>query len=175
MIDFKSDLIVFSLDSYHSPQLRTANVVKDLIGKKRIFFIESPVFGVSSHPTYFIQKSDDDVNVVKPYLPAEISVFEQKTMLDGIVQELIEDENIHHYSIWTDTPRAMPYIRHMNPELLVYDCLVDHSTSHLALERELFKRAHVVITSGLSVDNHGPALHGFIEHSKSSSTELYHR
>jgi UDP-galactopyranose mutase len=174
-IDFKNDLIVFSLDSYHSPQLRTTLVVKDLVTKKRIYFIESPVHEVSSHPTYFIQKMSDGVNVVKPYLPANISVFDQKAMLEGILHELMEDESIHHYSIWTDTPRSMPFIRNLNPELLVYDCLVDHSQTHPSLERELFKHAHVVITSGLSSDNRTPTHHGFINVAKTSSTELIHR
>lgn len=171
-IDFKTDLIVFSLDTFNAHKLRTSKVVSNLAHKRRVFYIETPVIGVSAYPTYFLQKNHDDIMVVKPYLPANLSVFEQKTMLQGIIRELMEDEHITSYSIWSDTPRAMPFIRDLAPELLIYDCLVDHSQTHPVLEREMFKKAHVVITSGLSEKNHLGFHPGFFGERKSPSTEL---
>ena len=168
----KTDLIVFSLDTFNAHKLRTSTVVTNLAQKRRVYYIETPVTGVSTFATYFLQKNDDDITVVKPYLPGDISVFEQKALLQDILHELMEEENITHYSIWTDTPRAMPFIRDLTPEYLIYDCLVDHSQTHPALEREMFKRAHVVITSGLQEKNQMAFHRGFFGEVKSPAPDL---
>ena len=170
--DLKTDLIVFSLDSFNAPHLRTAKTVGKFADRRRVYYFEVPVIGVSSYPTYFIQKNDKGVTVVKPYLPADVSVFDQRTMLEDIIQDFMTAENITHYSVWSDTPRAVPFIRKLNPELVIYDCLVDHSQINPILEREMFRRAHVVITSGLSYKNIEGLHPGFLQSAKSPSTEL---
>jgi hypothetical protein len=160
-IECTTDLVVFSLTPYHSENCRTSKVVRDLSSKRRVYFIESPISGVSTFPTYFLQKNDEGVTVVKPYLPGDTSVFEQKAMLLQIINSLIEDENISHYSVWSDTPKAVPFIRELKAEFVVYDCLHDYSQTHHELEREMLNRSDVVLTSGLSEKIPEPMSHYF--------------
>ena len=145
-----SDLIVFSSNQYGSDEVRTSQIMNRFLGRKRVYFFESPIIGVSKTPTYFIKKNDDEMIVVQPYLPGELSVFEQKEALLELLKELMMDENIYHYSIWTDTPRAMAYIRKLNADVIVYDCLQNFSETNPELEHELFQYADVVLTSGLT-------------------------
>lgn len=145
-----SDLIVFSSNQYGSEEVRTSRVMDRFLGRKRVYFFESPIIGVSKTPTYFIKKNEKEMIVIQPYLPAELSVFEQKDALFELLKELIMDENISHYSIWTDTPKAMVYIRKLNADVIVYDCLQNFSKTNPELEHELFQYADVVLTSGLT-------------------------
>ena len=143
-----SDLIVFSLERWGSSFSRTSQIMSRFARHRNVFFIETPVVGVSKSPMYILRETRDDVMVIEPYLPAEISVFDQKDALIEIVNKLIDDENIKNYSIWTDTPKAVPFFRHLEPKALVYDCMEDYSVTHPELEKEIFNRADVVLTSG---------------------------
>jgi UDP-galactopyranose mutase len=152
-----TDLIVFSSHKFDSNEVRTPTLMGQFANRKRVYFIESPIMGVSSTPTYFLKKNDHEVTIIQPYLPSEISVFEQHEASLNLVKELIADEQLSHYTLWTDTPKAMPFIRHLNPEIIVYDCLRDYSKSNPELEHELFQYADVVLTSGLAEKRFSPA------------------
>lgn len=152
----RSDLIVFSFDKFGSDSIRTTKQMNRFALNRRVYFIEAPIIGIAQSPTYFLRKSEHQVIVIQPYLPAETSVFEQKTMMLDLLKELVADENISHYTIWTDTPKAMPFIRNLSAEIIVYDCLKNYSLSHTELEQELFQYADVVLTSGLSEKTRGP-------------------
>jgi UDP-galactopyranose mutase len=148
-----TDLIVFSSDKFDSNELRTPTLMSQFAARKRVYFIEAPIVGVSSIPTYFLKKNDHEVTIIQPYIPSETSLFDQHEASLNLVKELITDEHLSHYTIWTDTPKAMPYIRHLNPEIIIYDCLKDHSKTNAELEHELFQYADVVLTSGLAEQN----------------------
>lgn len=153
MINFTNgtDLIVFSSDKFGSESVRTSALMLEFALKKRVYFIEAPIMNVSKEPTYFIKKSDHEVCIIQPYLPAETSVFEQKKAILELLKEFLVEENISHYSMWTDSPKCMHFIRHMNPEIIIYDCLNNYSETHPELEKELFDYADVVLTSGMAV------------------------
>ena len=152
-----TDLIVFSSDNFDSNELRTPTLMTQFANRKRVYFIEDPIIGVSTIPTYFLKKNDHEVTIIQPYLPSETSIFDQHETSLNLVKELIADEHVSHYTIWTDTPKAMPYIRHLSPEIIVYDCLKDYSETNPELEHELFQYADVVLTSGLSDHPLNPA------------------
>jgi hypothetical protein len=144
-----TDLIIISSHPYGSEEVRTTSVMNDLAEKKRVYFFEAPVIGVTPSATYFIQKESNGVILVKPYLPKDISVFEHKAMLLNLLKELIHDEHLTHYTLWTDTPKAMPFIRNLSAEIIVYDCLNDYSYSNNELEKELLLYADVVLTNAI--------------------------
>jgi hypothetical protein len=149
-LECRSDLIVFSFDQFGSQNSRTSKQMEKFALNRRVYFIESPIIGVSKTPTYFLKKSQKEVIVIQPYLPEELSIFEQKVAMLDIIKELITDENISHYTLWTDTPKAMPFIRNLSAEIIVYDCLRNYSITHPELEQELFQYADVVLTSALT-------------------------
>lgn len=152
-LECRSDLIVFSLNHFGSDLVRTTKHMSKLAQHRRVYFVESPIIGVSKTPTYFLKKNEHEVIVIQPYLPEQMSVFERKDALIGILKEMIADENISGYTVWTDTPKAMPFIRTLNPEIIVYDCVRDYCQSHPELEKELYQYADVVLTSALSTKN----------------------
>ena len=145
-----TDLIVFSSNNFGSDEVRTSTLMASFALRKRVYFIESPIIRVAKKATYFLKKNEHEVTVIQPYLPGETSLFEQKQAMQDILKELIRDENIIHYTIWTDTPKSMPYIRNLNSEIIVYDCIKNYSISRPELEQELFQYADVVLTSGLT-------------------------
>lgn len=147
LVQTQKDLIVFSFNQFRSDSPRTSNVLKRLAKNRNIYFFQTPIVGVSEGPTYLIQQDDEHVKVVQPYIPSELSVFEQKDALNEIIHHVFEEEDIQDYSIWTDTPKAMPFIRNLHPEFLIYDRLNDHSIPNPELEAEMMRRAHVVIPS----------------------------
>lgn len=157
-----SDLIVFSLERWGSSFSRTSQIMSRFARHRNVFFIETPIVGVSKTPMYLLRETRDDVMVIEPYLPEEISVFDQKDALIEIVNKLMEDEKITNFSIWTDTPKAMPFFRHLEPKALIYDCLKDYSLTHPELEKEIFNRADVVLTSGPSLYASKRSLHSNI-------------
>ena len=164
-----TDLIVFSSHKFDSNEVRTPTLMAQFATRKRVYFIEAPIIGVSSTPTYFLKKNDHEVTIIQPYLPSETSVFEQHEASLNLVKELIADEHLSHYTLWTDTPKAMPFIRHLNPEIIVYDCLKDYSKSHSELEHELFQYADVVLTSGLAEKRFSPTQEMQLSKRKASS------
>ncbi len=159
-----TDLIVFSLERWGSSFSRTSQIMSRFASHRKVYFIETPVLGVSKNPLYLLRETRDDVMVIEPYLPEETSVFEQKQALIEIVNKLIDDENIKNFTIWTDTPKSIPFFRHLEPKALIYDCLQDYSVTNPELEKELFNRADLVFTSGLSLYAAKRSMHPNIHH-----------
>ena len=158
----KSDLIAFSLNRWNSSFERTEQIMSRYARYRRVYFFEVPVIGISKEPQYLIRETRDDVKVVEPYLPDHLSVFEQKAALVELIKDLIRDEDIKEYSVWSDTPKAMPLIRSLKPVALMYDCLLDYSVTNPELEKEIFDRADVVFASGTALYGAKRSLHSNI-------------
>lgn len=146
-----TDMIVFSQERWGSSFTRTSQIMSRFARHRRVFFFEAPIVGVSKNPLYLLRETRDDVMVVEPYLPEEMSVFDQKIALVEIVNKLIDDEKIKNFSIWTDTPKAVPLFRHLQTKAIIYDCLQDYSVTNPELETEIFNLADLVMTSGPSL------------------------
>ena len=145
-----NDLIVFSSNNFGSTELRTSKLMTSFASRKKVYFVESPIIGATKDATYYIRKNDEGVLIVQPYLPNDTSIFEQKETLMNLVKELVIEEEIEHYSIWTDTPKSMKFIRNMNPEVVVYDCQKDYARTNPELEHELLQYADVVMNSAFN-------------------------
>ncbi|HXH75479.1 MAG TPA: hypothetical protein VNJ08_10970 [Bacteriovoracaceae bacterium] len=150
----KDDLIVFSFNHFGSSEVRTTEVITEFALHSRVYFIEAPIIGQTMLASYHIKEHVNEVTIVQPYLPGESSVFEQKAFMLDLLKELISDENLSHYSIWTDSPRAMPFIRYLNAESVIYDCLKNDEDANPLLEKELYEYADVVLTSGMTSHTH---------------------
>lgn len=151
-VENKSDLIVFSLAHFGCDTIRTSKLMTEFAQHRRVYFIEAAIIGVSATPTYYLKQNSVGVTIIQPHLPAETSVFEQKNFMMEILKELINDEHLCHYTVWMDTPKAMPFIRTLSPEIIIYDCVKNFSQTNPDLEKELFAYADVVLTSGMSVE-----------------------
>lgn len=146
------DLIVFS--DVHFETSSYGQVLGQLSHERKIYFFQTPIYGVASCSTYMIQKNETAVTVIQPYVPHDLSWFEQKNAFNKIIHQVIEDENILEYTIWTNTPKAMPHIRTLTPDLLIYDCSFEHEMIYPELEKELRRKADLVLTSGTFTLSH---------------------
>jgi len=147
-LESATDLVILSSHSYGSSEVRTSILMEEFANKRRVYFVAEPITGATLTSTY-LKSIDNEVTIIQPYLPSDISIFESKKFHLQIIRDFVADENIANYTIWTDTPQAMPFIRKLSPEIIIYDCQKDYSSTHRELEKELFLYADVVLTSAL--------------------------
>ncbi len=74
--------------------------------------------------------------------------------MEQILHQLFQDLAVRKYIFWYYTPMALPFSRHLEPMLTVYDCMDELSAFKFAppalleLERELLSKATLVFTGG---------------------------
>lgn len=139
-----TSLMMFSQQTFDSQELRTARVAKSMAKERKVYFIEPAIKGIALRPTYFLQDIGN-IKVIRPYLPGNTSVFELKEMLISVINELLADEDLTYYSVWTDTPKALPVIRQLDPEFLIYDRMTGENTMFTELDLELQQRSTMVL------------------------------
>lgn len=154
-----TDLIVFSSNTFNSIETRTAQMLARFSIRWRVYFFEAPIMGATNESTYFIKKNKMGVNIVQPYLPGDLSAFDQTQAMLKIINELLSDEHVDVYTFMTDTPKSMPLIRELDPEVVVYDCPKHYGNSHHELEQELFQYADVVLNQGYDKHSHALNMH----------------
>lgn len=137
--------------------------------ERRVFFVEEPVFGEPAPRLEVRTTGDDGLHVVVPHLPHgtghEAIEVAQRTMLD----DLVRTHEIQDPLVWVYTPMALGWARHVPAVATVYDCMDELSLFHGAppalrmREKELFGRADVVFTGGVSLweakKDHHPNVH----------------
>ncbi|ULT40068.1 hypothetical protein KRR40_35225 [Niabella defluvii] len=75
-------------------------------------------------------------------------------VMEQILHQLFQDLAVRKYIFWYYTPMALPFSRHLEPMLTVYDCMDELSAFKFAppalleLERELLSKATLVFTGG---------------------------
>lgn len=138
---------------YQRPQHLLSRFGKE----SRVFFIEEPVFGNISRNHLRIKENDEDIIIAVPQVQQEISNEELNKFLIKSINELISEYNIQDYLSWYLTPMAIPFTVHLDPELIVYDCMDELSNfkgAHpdmLKNEAVLMRLADVVFTGGHSL------------------------
>ena len=104
-----------------------------------------------------MRTSAEGVIVVQPQLPEgmshETSIEAERTLLD----QLIDEQSISEFALWYYTPMALSFSRHLEPDLVVYDCMDELSLFKNAPkelidnEKELLQIADLVFTGGQSL------------------------
>ena len=99
-------------------------------------------------------KKSDNIWIVTPHLleryTADEIVFQQKVLLISLYNEY----KIKNYIHWFYTPMALTISNHLQPEMVVYDCMDELSNFKFApvelkqKEKELFRIADLVFTGG---------------------------
>jgi UDP-galactopyranose mutase len=122
-----------------------------------VYFLEEPQFADGILPHLEVRTTPEGVNVLVPKLPlgaGDTDVIKmQRSLLDDLLASLPSGRLV----LWYYTPMALPFSRHINADLCVYDNMDElsafrgASTQMMELERELFRRANVVFTGGQSL------------------------
>jgi len=125
--------------------------------KRRVFFVEEPIFSNCSMRLE-VREAEPGVHVVVPYLPeglrSEIAI---NAVMKEMTRQLFIDHDIRQYIFWYYTPMALYFTDHFDPVAAVYDCMDELSAfkganSHLpALEKQLFSHVDLVFTGGQSL------------------------
>lgn len=139
---------------YQRPQHILSRCAKE----RRVFLIEEPIFnGNNSEGKLEISKRESGVWVIVPHLPEGLSEEEAIPTQKSLLDELFQQQQIQDYILWYYTPMAIPLTRHLEPQVVVYDCMDELSAfkgaSPILKEREveLLQRADLVYTGGQSL------------------------
>jgi UDP-galactopyranose mutase len=149
------DIVCFSHLRWDFVFQRPQHLLTRLSKKYRIFYIEEPVFD-ATHTHNHVSMRNERVTVVVPHLAAHERA-ERISLQKTLLSQLWHDYSIRDFCFWYYTPMALPFTRHMNPKVVVYDCMDELANFKFcppeltSLENELFDRADVVFTGGHSL------------------------
>jgi UDP-galactopyranose mutase len=167
----ETDLVVFSHLRWDFVYQRPQHLLSRCARKRRVFFVEEPIFGNCSM-RLDVREADPGVHVVVPHLPeglrSEIAI---NAVMKDLMRQLFTAHAINEYVFWYYTPMALQFADHFNPVAAVYDCMDELSAfkgahAHLpALEKQLFREVDLVFTGGQSLyevkRNQHPAVYAF--------------
>jgi len=137
---------------YQRPQHLMSRAAREY----RVFFVEEPLIEDTGASHFRLEQQPGSITVATPILPRGLSESEivdaQRQLVDGLVAECGPVEVSWYY-----TPMALEFSAHIVPDLCVYDCMDELSAFRgasprlLANEQELFEKADLVFTGGVSI------------------------
>jgi len=143
-----------------------------------VIFAEEPVFADETVPRLEIGDRPQGVRVAQPMLPhgtsEESAIEAQRAIIDELAAEAGGP-----LVLWYYTPMALPFSRHVEADLVVFDKMDELSAFRnappllLKLEQELLDRADVVFTGGASMHRAAEHRHSNI-HCFPSSIDARH-
>ncbi len=152
-----ADLVCLSHLRWNFVYQRPQHLMTRHARHRRVFFLEEPVFNGVSRPRLDIQVGDDRVRVAVPHLPRDMDAVDVLAAQRALLDELLEREDVRGPILWYYTPLALPFTEHLEPGLVVYDCMDELSAFRgasprlLHEEERLLQRADVVFTGGWSL------------------------
>ncbi len=156
MNDFEGvDVICFSHLRWNFVYQRPQHLMTRLSKKNRVFFVEEPLFSEESH--YDVLKQGENLWIIVPHLARgmdESAIIERQR---EFLSRLLINMNINQYALWYYTPMALPISGHLQPLVIIYDCMDELSAFKFApqalkdLELRLLNKSNVVFTGGLSL------------------------
>ena len=167
----ETDLVCFSHLRWDFVYQRPQHLLSRCARKRRVFFVEEPIFGQSSMRVE-VREAEPGVHVVVPHLPeglrSEIAI---NAVMKDLTRQLFTAYSINKYIFWYYTPMALRFTEQFSPVAAVYDCMDELSafkgapSALPALEKELFRNVDLVFTGGQSLyevkRNQHPAVYAF--------------
>lgn len=150
-----TDIVCFSHLRWNFVYQRPQHLLSRFAHDSRVFFIEEPILyeGIDK-----IELSSPQKNlwVVTPFLHSSSTacILERQKKLLTV---LFYQKSIKNYLFWYYTPLALDVSDIFRPRLIVYDCMDELSAFKFApielkqKERELFAKADIVFTGGVSI------------------------
>ena len=137
----------------------------------RVLQIEEPLFEKGARPRMDVSKRPGGIAIATPVLPEGLSERDVTAWQRRLIDRLLAREPESPRILWYYTPMAMAFTRHLECDLCVYDNMDELSLFRGASqemidnEAELFRRADVVFTGGMSLyeakRNRHRNVHGF--------------
>jgi UDP-galactopyranose mutase len=152
-----ADLVCLSHLRWNFVYQRPQHLMTRHARHRRVFFVEEPVFNGVARPRLDLNLGPDGVRVAVPHLPREMPAGDVPATQRALLDQLLDSERVRSPILWYYTPLALPFTDHLDPGLVVYDCMDELSafrgaSPRLLLEEErLLQRADVVFTGGWSL------------------------
>ena len=141
-----TDVIVISSEPFGSEKVRTSYLMTLLARGKRVYFFGKPIIGMSRKATFYYNKEAHQITFVQPFLPLDVSVFDRGDAMVKLIKDFIKDEGMKDVTLWTDSEEAMPIVRKLNPEVVIFDKASPEMRFGNKLEQELLGRADIVLS-----------------------------
>jgi len=153
---YNSDLICFSHLRWGFVFQRPQHLLTRFAKLTRVFYFEEPIFG-EERKLHIDNSADNNIYVVTPHLPNGLTKEQIKEQLQRMIDLLISQKNIQRYCCWYYTAMAFEFSNHLQPQLLIYDCMDELSAFKFAPpellhhEEKLLQKADIVFTGGYSI------------------------
>ena len=128
---------------------RAQRLMTRFAAERRVYFIEEPI--AHDGPLMLeVTYEDSGVRVVTPRVPRGLGVLRAIDMQRRAIDHLLHEERVDRYALWYLNAMALPFTRHLEPSLIVYDRtdpLGDFAVATpelVAMESSLLERADIV-------------------------------
>jgi glycosyltransferase involved in cell wall biosynthesis len=136
-----------------------------------VVFFEEPVDSPNEEDFLHVRGDRSGVRILVPHLAGGRDMAAREQAQRKLLDDYLAECGTGRLMLWYYTPMSLPFTRHLDRELTVYDCMDELSAFRFAppelLEREsaLLSKADVVFTGGRSLyeakrDRH-PRVHAF--------------
>ncbi len=172
------DLLCFSHLRWHFVTQRPQHLLNRAARERRVFYWEEPVEDANAPEAGALEvlQESERLWVLKPHLR---SGTDAATLQRSLLRGMLADFAIQRYIAWYYTPMALRFTGELQPQVTVYDCM-DELSGFLGAppelrerEGELFSRADVVFTGGMSLFESKRRQHGNV-HAFPSSIDVPH-
>lgn len=145
----------------------------------KVYYVEEPVY--DSLPAHIkIVHSKENVTVVVPMLPEGTDGQEAETLRAQLLNDYFESLDLTDNNVlWYYTPMALTWMKQPRAKAVIYDCMDELSmfkgapAGLLQLEEELFRKASLVFTGGISLYEHKRSRHRAV-YPFPSSVDFHH-
>ena len=141
-------LVCFSPLRWHDDRQRLQKLMTRAAADRQIVFMEEPVYA-DDEPVARLEIThfDDGIAVAVPYMPSQTthegSIRVRRQMLDTLLARAAD----RTVMLWYTDPAALEFTRHLDPDLIIYDCKGDPALDENGLD--LLSRADVVFTDAI--------------------------
>ena len=173
-------LVVFSHLRWDFVYQRPQQLLSRLAVELPVLYVEEPMLH-DGPPQLECHHPCRGVTVLRPRLPGKAPGFHDDNipLLRALVRGYLQTSRIGDYWLWFYTPMAVPAAAELSPRGVVYDCMDELASFHLAppqlLDREqaLLRMADIVFTGGRSLYEAKRKLHPAV-HCFPSSVDAAH-
>lgn len=178
-INLKKDLLCFSHLRWDFVFQRPQHLMTRFAKHGNVYFLEEPFLDAPNKPFIQFKRKLPGLWLCIPHLPAGTSPDETVELMKGLLNSFFEGRDSANFIFWYYTPMALDFSRNFTPAQVVYDCMDELSAFKFAparikfMEQQLFTRADIVFTGGVTLYEAKKVSHSNI-HSFPSSIDKEH-
>ena len=159
------DIVCYSHLRWRFVYQRPQHLLSRFSTEHRVIFFEEPVYGENDDHYEINKEEEKDIWVITPVLFHQENNLSLAQRMRSILDAVINKLQVKDHIAWYYTPMALPYSSHLDPLLIVYDCMDELSafknapSALIELEKELFRKADLIFTGGHSLYQHKKSQH----------------